>query len=129
MPVPDDFAAFWDQKKKQLAAIPINPRLTPVNSTREGVVVFDLQADSVGAPVSGYFGRPSDAKPRSHPAILTVHGAGVVSSQLNSAVSWAKQGALALDINAHGLPNGRDKAFYDALAAGELKEYRRAGRE
>ena len=129
MPVPDDFAAFWDGKKKSLAAVPMNPRLTPVTSPRDGVVTFDLQADSVGAPVSGYFARPTDAKPRSLPAILTVHGAGVVSSQLNSAATWAKQGALAIDLNAHGLPNGRDKAFYEALAAGELKTYRRDGRE
>ena len=129
MPAPDDFATFWDVKMKALAAVPMNPRLTAVTSSRDGVVAFDLQADSVGAPVSGYFARPADAKPRSLPAILTVHGAGVVSSQLNTAATWAKQGALALDLNAHGLPNGRDKAFYDALVAGELKDYRRRGRE
>jgi cephalosporin-C deacetylase len=129
MPAPDDFAAFWNEKKKKLAAIPVNARLTPVTSSSKDVSAFDLQADSLGAPVSGYFARPAEAKPRSLPAILTVHGAGVTSSQLNGAVSWAKQGALALDINAHGLPNGRDKSFYDGLAAGELKEYRRAGRE
>jgi cephalosporin-C deacetylase-like acetyl esterase len=34
-----------------------------------------------------------------------------------------------MDMNAHGIPNGRDKAFYDGLMAGELKDYRRAGRE
>ena len=34
-----------------------------------------------------------------------------------------------MDLNAHGLPNGKPKEFYDALAAGELKDYRRAGRE
>jgi cephalosporin-C deacetylase len=129
MPVPDDFTAFWEAKKKGLATIPMNPRLTEVKSPRDGVVTFDLQADSVGAPVSGYFARPAGAKPRSLPAILTVHGAGVSSSQLNAAASWAKQGAIALDLNAHGLPNGREKAFYDALAASDLKNYRRAGRE
>lgn len=128
-PAPDDFAAFWGAKKKALAAVPMNPRLTSVKSGNDRVEAFDLQADSLGAPVSGYFARPLSAKPRSLPAILTVHGAGVVNSNLGSAVGWAKEGALALDINAHGLPNGRDKAFYDSLAAGELKDYRRAGRE
>jgi cephalosporin-C deacetylase len=129
LPVPDDFGAFWAAKKKQLAAVPMNPRLTAVTSPRENVVAFDLQADSVGAPVSGYFVRPVNARPNSLPTILTVHGAGVTSSNLNGAASWASQGALALDLNAHGLPNGREKAFYDALAAGELKNYRKAGRE
>jgi cephalosporin-C deacetylase len=128
-PAPDDFAAFWDTKKKALAAIPINARLTSVKSPREQVETFDVQADSVGAPVSGYFARPVGAKPRSLPIILTVHGAGVTSSSLSGASGWAKDGALAMDMNAHGLPNGREKAFYDALAAGELKDYRRAGRE
>lgn len=128
-PAPADFDAFWSGKKKQLAAVPINPRLTPVKAPREGVETFDLQADAIGAPVSGYYARPIGAKPRSLPAILTVHGAGVRSAGLPGPAGWAKEGAIALDINAHGLPNGREKAFYDALAAGELKLYRTAGRE
>lgn len=129
MPLPEDFAAFWETKRNALAAVPMNPRLTSVKAPREGVVTFDLQADSLGAPVSGYFARPANAQRGRHPAILTVHGAGVVSSQLTTAAGWANQGALALDLNAHGLPNGREKAFYEALAAGELKNYRRTGRE
>lgn len=129
VPMPADFVEFWDGKKKVLAAVPMNPRLTPVTSPTEGVEAFDLQADSVGAPVSGYFARPKNAAARSLPAILTVHGAGVRSAILGAATGWAKEGALALDINAHGLPNGRDAAFYAALAAGELKDYRRMGRE
>ncbi len=129
MPAPADFDAFWAAKKKQVAAVPINARLTAVASQREGVEAFDLQADCVGATVSGYYARPAGAKPRSLPAILTVHGAGVTTSSLGGPVGWAKEGALALDINAHGLPNGRPKAFYDALATGELREYRTRGRE
>jgi cephalosporin-C deacetylase len=129
MPPPDDFVAFWEGKKKALAAVPMNPQTTPVKSPTEAVDVFDLQAESLGAPVSGYFARPKHAQPGSLPAILTVHGAGVRSSVLTAASSWAKEGALALDINAHGLPNGKEKEFYDALVAGTLKDYRRAGRE
>jgi cephalosporin-C deacetylase len=128
-PVPDDFVAFWEGKKRQLAGVPLNPRLTAVKSPRDGIATFDVQVDSLGAPVSGYFARPAKATSRSLPVILTVHGAGVTSSQLNGAASWANQGALAMDMNAHGLPNGREKEFYEALAAGELKNYRRAGRE
>jgi cephalosporin-C deacetylase len=109
--------------------VPARPRLTPVKSPTAGVDAFDLQADSLGAPVSGYFARPVGAKVRSLPAILTVHGAGVRSASLTGAAGWARDGALALDLNAHGLPNGRESAFYDGLANGELKEYRRAGRE
>jgi cephalosporin-C deacetylase-like acetyl esterase len=127
-PVPEDFAAFWDGKKKALAAVPVNARLTPVKSPREGVETFDVQADSVGAGVSAYLARPVGAKPKSLPIILTVHGAGVNSANLSGAAGWAKDGVLAMDLNAHGLPNGKPKEFYAALAAGELKDYRTAGK-
>lgn len=128
-PAPDDLAAFWEGKKRQLAAVPVNARLTPVKASREKIEAFDLQADCVGAPVSGYFARPVGAAPRSLPAILTVHGAGVRSASLAGPVGWAAEGALALDLNAHGIPNGREAAYYTGLASGELKEYSRSGRE
>jgi cephalosporin-C deacetylase len=126
-PAPADFDAFWQAKKQALAMVPVNARLTAVKSPRDGLETYDLQADSVGAPVSGYFARPIGAAPRSLPAILTVHGAGVRSAGLTGAAGWAREGMLALDINAHGLPNGRDADFYTGLAAGELKDYRKEG--
>ena len=129
LPVPADFDAFWAAQKKLLAAVPVNARLTPVKQAAAGVQAFDLQADSIGAPVSGYFARPEGAKPKSLPIILTVHGAGVRSSSLGGATGWAKQNFLALDINAHGLPNGQPDKFYSDLAAGDLKDYRTRGRE
>lgn len=129
LPVPEDFDAFWSAQKQKLAAVPANPRLTPVPWKAPEVECFDLQADCIGAPISGYFARPAGAKPKSLPIILTVHGAGVSSSILSTAASFAKEGYLALDLNAHGLPNGRPPRFYMDLAAGELKDYRARGRE
>jgi cephalosporin-C deacetylase-like acetyl esterase len=129
LPVPEDFDAFWSAQKKKLAAIPINPRLTSVKSPQAEVECFDLQADSVGAPVSGYFAKPVGAKPKSLPIMLTVHGAGVRSSGLGTAANWAKQGFLALDINAHGIANGKPAEFYRDLERGELSGYRQRGRE
>jgi cephalosporin-C deacetylase-like acetyl esterase len=129
LPAPADFDEFWAAQKRKLADVPINARLTPVKSAVASVECFDLQAGSVGAPVSGYFARPAGAKPKSLPAILTVHGAGVRGSNLGAAAGWAKEGLLALDINAHGIPNGKPAEFYAALGQGELKEYTRRGRE
>lgn len=129
LPVPADFDAFWAAQKKKLAEIPIRSTLTPVKSPQTGLECFDLQVDSVGAPVSGYLARPTNAAPKSLPIILTVHGAGVRSSSLGGAAGWAKQGFLALDINAHGLPNGKPEAFYTDLANGPLKDYRSQGRD
>lgn len=129
LPVPEEFDAFWSEQKKKLATIPINPRLTSVKSPQAEIECFDLQADSVGAPVSGYFAKPVGAKPKSLPIMLTVHGAGVRSAGLGAAVTWAKQGFLALDINAHGIPNGKPAEFYRELEQGDLLGYRQRGRE
>jgi cephalosporin-C deacetylase len=129
LPPPADFDAYWSGQKARLAAVPINARLTPVEPAGKTAEVFDLQADSVGAPVSGYFARPRGAAPKSLPAILTVHGAGVRSSSRGSAEGWAAQGLLALDINAHGLPNGMPEDFYKNLADSDLKDYRIRGRD
>jgi cephalosporin-C deacetylase len=129
LPVPGDFDEFWTAQKERLAAVPIEAKLTPVKSPQREVECFDLQANCVGAPVSGYFARPTVAKTRSLPIILTVHGAGVRSSSLSGAAGWAKEGFLALDINAHGIPNGKPDRFYAELADSELKDYRAQGRE
>src|SRR5262249_1551485 len=100
-----------------------------VKSPRAGIEGFDLQADCVGEPVPGYLARPIGAKPKSLPIILTVHGAGVDSADLNGAAAWAKEGFLALDINAHGITNGQAPKYYADLFAGRLKNYWLAGRE
>lgn len=129
MPVPDDFDQFWKEQVDLLKDIPANAKLTPVKSSEKGIVVMDLQADAVGQPVSGYLAKPEGAQKGTLPAILTVHGAGVVSAHRNGATNWAKRGFLALDINAHGLPNGKPREFYKSLADGELKDYRTRGRD
>lgn len=130
LPAPDDFDAFWAAKKAELAQVPLEPKLTPVDSPDPAVECFDVQLKCLGgAPVSGYFARPKDANPKSLPAILWVHGAGVRSSSLAAAVNGAKQGMISMDINAHGIANGKPAEYYGQLAAGELKDYRVRGRE
>ena len=129
LPAPDDFDAFWAAEKKQLAAVPLNVRITPVKSPQPGVECFDVQADGLGFPVSAYLARPSGAKAKSLPAIVLTHGSGVASSRLSIAALWAKEGLLALDFNAHGLPNGQPPDFYAQLSSGRLKEYYWKGRD
>ncbi len=130
MPVPEDFDAFWTAQKAELAKVPMKSMLTPVQAPVKGVDAFDVQIDCLGKPVSGYFGRPKNAKAKSLPAILHVHGAGVRSANLGSAYWAANEGGmLSLDINAHGIPNGKPKEFYDALTAGELKGYPQIGNQ
>ena len=130
MPVPDDFDQFWDNQKAELAKVEMNPRFTLVESKNKAIECFDVQLDCLGgAPVSGYFSRPKAAKPKSLPAVLYVHGAGVRSSSLGNAVLGAGHGMLSMDINAHGIPNGKPVAFYADLNRGDLANYRHRGRE
>ncbi|MBN2508392.1 MAG: acetylxylan esterase [Verrucomicrobia bacterium] len=129
LPVPADFDEFWSAQKTKLAGVPVNARLTAARWRDTNAVCFDLQADAAGAPVSGYLARPAGAMPKSLPAILTVHGAGVRSANLSTAAAWAGRGMLALDLNAHGLPNGMSESYYTNLAATTLKDYRTRGRE
>ncbi len=132
LPVPDDFDSFWSEQKKLLAAVPLEPQLTPANQPvmKDDLECFDVQIKCLGdAPVSGYFARPANAKPKSLPAILWVHGAGVRSSAIGNAIQGAKHGMLSLDINAHGIPNGKPNEFYTELSNGKLKGYSSTGRE
>ena len=131
MPAPSDFDAFWAAQKKRLAAVPMNTKLIPVTppANRTGVETFSFQVDSIGAPSTGFYGRPIGGKPKSLPAVLFVPGAGVRSANLDGMAGWAKSGLLVAEINAHGIPNGETSQFYGALDAGELKDYRTRGRE
>ncbi len=127
LPPPEDFDAFWKAQKAALAGIPMKAELTEVPG--RDLPVFDVQITCDGAPVSGYFAKPKDAKPKSCPIVLWVHGAGVRSSSLGNAVSGAAKGMLSMDINAHGIPNGKPAKFYKDLSDGKLRSYRHEGRE
>lgn len=130
MPVPDDFDQFWADQKRQLAEVPIEVKLTPVEHADDSIECFDVQVPCIGgAPVSGYFSKPTSASAKSLPAILWVHGAGVRSSSLGNATKGALSGMLSMDINAHGIPNGKTAAFYAQQSGGPLKNYRATGRE
>lgn len=137
MNVPDDFDAYWAAKKKLVHDSPMKPVLTPVPCKLDDVLAFDLQlncpdtqGNTDGAPVSGYFAMPKDARPGKCPAILFPHSAGVKSAYLNNPVDrGAAVGMIGLDFNAHGIANGKDKKYYDELAKGDLSDYRTRGRE
>jgi cephalosporin-C deacetylase-like acetyl esterase len=131
LPVPEDFDDFWKEQKARLKEIPYRPELTPVKSPSETIECFDVQIPCAPPrPVSGYFAKPVGAKARRLPAMLFVHGAGVRSSSLNEVVNAVKKyNVLAMDINAHGIPNGQSDSFYKNLSEGELKGYPSFGRE
>ncbi len=126
--VPVDFDAFWESQKQLLAAVPFEAQMKKIEAvSNDDFEVFDTQITCLDdVPVSGYFSRPVKTKPKSLPIVLWVHGAGVRSSSIKS-----YPGYLSMDINAHGIPNGKPKAYYDELKGkdGRLQGYPLFGRE
>jgi len=119
IPEPPDFDAFWARQKAKLAAVPMKFTMTEVPSKDPHFSVYDVKIDCAGGkPVSGYLAKPKGAAPKSKAAMVTFAGYGVSSAQpfpLFSSITFA--------INAHGIENGKDPAFYQALMNGELKGY------
>lgn len=100
-PRPADFKSFWDGKLAQLRAIPINPRLTPVESGRAGVTLSTVMLDSVSSTVQGYLAAPGTGK---YPALLIYQYAGVYALEKETSVNRAAEGWLAFNVDSHDMP-------------------------
>jgi cephalosporin-C deacetylase-like acetyl esterase len=129
-PEPPDFDAFWDSKLQELAAVPINPVLekTPDIRNTPGVEYYTVMLDNIrGTKVRGQLARPSaEGK---YPALLVFQYAGVYPLKQETVINEAKAGWLVLNISAHDQPIAEPEEFYDALNAGELKNYIKIGNE
>jgi len=123
MECPADFDKYWKAQLKKQAAVPVNAVLTPADCKIKGVKVWDVQAQCLECNFSGYLAIPENASPKSLPAMVLCHGAGVASSRLSVAAKWAKEGIVVLDFNVHGLPNGEPQSYYANLRSTELKDY------
>lgn len=126
-PRPDDFDAFWDTELAKLALVPLDPVLslgkTPASAIPAGIeyTQFSL-AVSATDRVRGQLAYPKqDGK--KFPALVIFQWAGVYPLSAGTVTGNAAQGWLAVNISAHDLPIDEPKAFYDALAAGPLKNY------
>lgn len=118
-PEPADFDAFWQRQKARLAEVPVKAELKEVPAKKPGFKVYDVKvACAGGKPVSGYLSVPEGAKEKSLGAQVSYHGYGVGGANQES---WP--GLIVFDINAHGIENGREPEYYQALQAGELKGY------
>jgi cephalosporin-C deacetylase len=127
---PKDFDKFWEAQKNALHALPMEVKSVTVDSVKEGYFCADLEINCTGEkPVRGYFAKPKSANFKSLPIILFVHAAGVSGSwclsKPETAVNYAKMGngALAFDLNAHGILDGQPLEYYRTLEANELKNY------
>ena len=106
----------------------MNPVLREVSKDGK-VQLFDVEVSCLGLPVKGYYARPVDAKKGACPAILFFKGAGVTPAERGTPVSYAKEGFIALSINALGIENGKPAAYYKQLKKTTYRQYKYIGRE
>ena len=125
-PKPADFDAFWAEKLRQLAQVPVNPVVTPGESDRIAIEWFGVRLNNVGGShVYGQLARP--AREGKFPAILIMQWA---SPPYPLQKSWvtdrAAEGWLALNVEPHDVPSDMPQPFYDALPA-IIKQYNTIG--
>ena len=133
---PKDFDKFWKNEKKKLRNLPMEIKTNPVENIEKGYICSNVEINCTGPkPAMGYFAKPESAKSKSLPIVLFVRAAGVkgdwCQSKPRDALNYAKMGngALAFDLNAHGMLNGQPQEYYDELEKGELKNYWEIGLE
>ena len=133
---PKDFDKFWEKELSDLRSIPMEVKSGAVENIETGFICSDVEINCTGPkPARGYFAKPENAEPGSLPIVLNLHAAGVKGdwclSKPSIAIGYAKKGdgALAFDLNAHGMLNGQPREYYNDLENGELKNYWEKGLE
>ncbi|WP_026259969.1 acetylxylan esterase [Segetibacter koreensis] len=119
--LPDDFNAFWENAKNELAQIPIDATITllPERCT-EKVNVYHVNLQNYGN--SRLYGILCIPKANGkYPAILRVPGAGV--RPYSGDIATAEKGFITLEIGIHGIPVTMDPSVYTSLGQGALSNY------
>jgi cephalosporin-C deacetylase-like acetyl esterase len=117
---PADLDAFWAGMKATLAKVPIKAERKELPSKNPKVKLYAVTIDCAGPkPVTGYLTIPADAKPKSLRGICEFHGYGV---HKHNPPGYPRDGAIVLNINAHGMELGREDAYYEQLKK-DLKGY------
>lgn len=130
---PKDLMDYWTSQKKQLQALPWQVKSTPLQVPDQYLGKYqcqDVEINCLGpAPVRAYMAKPVGAKKKSLPIIILCRAAGVSGNwcrcQVGECVGNAAlgNGALSLDINAHGMLNGQTDDYYKMLEDGLLHNY------
>ena len=130
---PADLMAYWDNLKRQLKALPMQVKTTALEVPQQFQGKYTCQNVEINclgpAPVRAYMAKPVKAKKRSLPIIILCRAAGVSGNWCRCSewecVSNAAlgNGALSLDINAHGMLNGQSDDYYRMLENGLLRNY------
>ena len=129
-PPPDDFDAFWKAKLEELAKIPANAQLEKVDIGRPNVAYWKITMDNINSThIQGQLARPATGE--KFPALLIPQWAGVYALQKSWVADRAKDGWLALDIEAHDIPIDNPASYYTKIKGpgGELDNYPSIGND
>lgn len=130
---PVDLLDYWNNQKAQLQALPMHVKKTMLdvpNQYQGKYVCEDIEINCLGpAPVRAYMAKPVNAEKHSLPIVILCRAAGVSGNwcrcQVGECVGNAAlaNGALSLDLNAHGMLNGQEDDYYRMLEEGQLHNY------
>ena len=116
---------YWGNLKQQLKALPMQVKTTPLTvpqQYQDKYTCEDVEINCLGpAPMRAYVAKPVGAKEKSLPIIILCRAAGVKGDWCRCSVnecvgnSALGNGALSLDLNAHGMLNGQSDDYYITL--------------
>ena len=111
----ENFDSYWKKQLQRLAECPADVlECSPVSFPNyPGTETFKVRVNCVdGIPVSGLLSKPSNARPKSLPGYLFMHGAGVRPPF--PPLPWARHGFLAFNISALGLRYGEGEVYEES---------------
>ena len=130
---PADLMDYWDNLKQQLKALPMQVKtklLAVPQQYQDKYTCEDVEINCLGpAPMRAYVAKPVGAKDKSLPIIILCRAAGVKGDWCRCSVnecvgnSALGNGALSLDLNAHGMLNAQSDDYYQMLEDGLLNKY------
>ncbi|MDD2706993.1 MAG: acetylxylan esterase [Verrucomicrobiae bacterium] len=117
--MPEDFDAFWNNGRAELAKIPLDMKMSPLskfsNEKQDCFLISFANLDNTR--LHGFLSIPKQAKPP-YPAYLTVQPAGQNPS-IPSGCEWGAKGVLALHLGIHnyevGLPPEESIRLYEEI--------------
>ena len=121
---PADFDEFWAKRKAEVEAVTAAPTLRELKSGVEGVKLFAVTIPCPrGVTATGYLAYPENAKPGTLPAYIFFQSLTYGDVNRHSALSKAKQGAVAFAATWHGFPVAKSVNYYPKV----LRPYFRGG--
>ncbi len=125
--MPDDFDAFWENNKAELAKVPMNYTITPApqySTDKMDCYLVKLTVSRQGQSIYGYLSMPKNVKPGECPIVLCPPGAGIktIKEPLRHKY-YGENGCLRFEMEIHGLnPEMSEQQFQEISKAFGGKE-------